>query len=176
MQKTIEVTIEGVCPMLMNRFQMKTAEEESGAARRDEQRTPEDEAEKGLYKTKDGKVFVPSTWIEAALRDAAKEYKKGKSNWKTTILSSVFVDPDEIPMGKTSWDEIDRRPAVIQRNRIVKSRPKFNTGWKISFKILFEDSRIKPDVIQTILTEAGSSKGIGDYRPKFGRFKVTSFK
>lgn len=37
----------------------------------------------------------------------------------------MFVEPEEIPLGKKTSDEIDRRPTVIQRQRIVKSRPFF---------------------------------------------------
>ena len=77
-------------------------------------------------------------------------------------------------MGKETYDEIDRRPAVIQRQRIVKSRPRFNS-WEIEFTVNFDESRIKKETLKQILEEAGQSKGIGDYRPKFGRFALVSF-
>lgn len=86
----------------------------------------------------------------------------------------MFVEPEEIPLGKKTYDEIDRRPAVIQRQRIVKSRPRFNS-WEIEFTINFDEERVKKEVLKEILIEAGKSKGIGDYRPKFGRFEVVNF-
>ena len=149
-------------------------ENEEKAKRRDEKFDPKEDAEKALYRNAKG-CFVPSSWIEAALRDTAKEFKgKGKASLKTTILASVFVEPEEIPLGKKMYDEVDRRPAVIQRQRIVKSRPRFNS-WEIEFNINFDESRIKKETLKQILDEAGQSKGIGDYRPKFGRFQVVSF-
>jgi len=93
---------------------------------------------------------------------------------KGTILASVFVEPEQIQLGKKTYDEIDRRPAVIQRQRIVKSRPRFNS-WQIEFTINFDETRIKKETLKQVLEEAGQSKGIGDYRPKFGRFEVLRF-
>jgi hypothetical protein len=111
--------------MLQNRYPME-AESEETPKRRDKKFDPKEDAEKTLYRNKDD-CFVPSSWIEAALRGTAKEFKgKGRSSLKGTILSSVFVEPEEIPLGKKTYDEIDCRPAVIQRRRIVKSRPRFH--------------------------------------------------
>ncbi len=99
---------------------------------------------------------------------------KGRGSLKATVLSSVFVDPEKIPLNKKTYDEIDVRPVVIQRNRVVKGRPKFNK-WELSFTISYDEKRIKKERIAEILDEAGAAKGIGDYRPKFGRFKVVEF-
>jgi hypothetical protein len=171
--QSVKVKIRGIAPMLQNRYPME-AESEETAKRRDEKFDPKEDAEKALYRNKDG-CFVPSSWIEAALRDTAKEFKgKGRASLKGTILSSVFVEPEEIPLGKKTYDEIDRRPAVIQRQRIVKSRPRFNS-WAIEFTINFDEERVKKEVLKEVLIEAGKSKGIGDYRPKFGRFEVVKF-
>ncbi len=159
--------------MLQNRFPMERENEEK-AKRRDQKFDPKEDAEKALYRNEQG-CYVPSSWVGAALRETAKEFKgKGKASLKTTILASVFVEPEEILLGKKTYDEIDRRPAVIQRQRIVKSRPRFNS-WEIEFTINFDETRIGKDTLKQIVEEAGQSKGIGDYRPKFGRFELVSF-
>jgi len=168
--KKVEFTIQGTSSMLMHRYPM---EDDQGkeAKRKGEQYDPTEDAEKCLYKNKQG-CFIPSTWIEACMREAGKGFKKGKATYKAIIQSSAFVSPDEISLGLKTYDAIDRRPAVIQRNRIVRSRPMFNPGWQITFEIEYDDQEIKEEVLLQILTEAGRTKGIGDYRPKFGRFKV----
>ena len=98
--QSVRVKIRGVAPMLQNRYPME-AESEETAKRRDEKFDPKEDADRALYQNKDG-CFVPSSWIEAALRNAGKEFKgKGRSSFKGTILSSVFVEPEEIPLGKT---------------------------------------------------------------------------
>lgn len=167
-----KVKIKGIAPLLMNRFVME--KDDSEAKRRDEKFIPEEDAEKALYRNDKG-CYAPSTWIEASLRETAKEFKgKGRGSLKSTILASVFVDPAEIPLGKDTYDEIDQRPAVIQRMRIVKSRPRFNS-WELEFAISFDEGRVRKETIKQILIEAGQSRGIGDYRPKFGRFEVVNF-
>jgi len=170
----VKVKVVGIAPLLMNKFKMEKPEE-TKAKRRDEQYSPEVDAENALYKEKGIGCYAPSTWLEACLRETAKEFKgRGKASMKATILSSVFVEPDKIPLNKQTYDEIDLRPVVIQRNRVVKGRPKFNS-WELEFNIKYDEKRVKKDTLKQILEEAGATKGIGDYRPKFGRFKVERF-
>jgi len=171
----VKVSIIGSAPLLMNRFAMEKADE-GKAKRRDEQYDVKTDAEKALYREDGIGCYVPSTWIEASLREAAKEFKaaRGRGTQKATILSSVFVEEEKIPLNKDTYDEIDVRPVVIQRNRVVKGRPRFNS-WELSFTINFNEDRIKKDTLKQILEEAGTGKGIGDYRPKFGRFQVVGF-
>lgn len=172
--ESANVKIEGIAPLLMNKFLMEKSDDEK-AKRRDEQYDPVEDAEKALYKEDGIGCYAPSSWVEACLRDTAKEFKgKGRTSLKGTVLATVFVEPDKIPLNKDTYDEIDKRFARIQRQGIVKSRPKFNK-WELSFTVNFDEKRIKKDTLKQILEEAGLTKGIGDYRPKFGRFKVVEF-
>ena len=169
MQK-VTVKIKGIAPLLVHKFMEQKDDE---ARQKDQVYDPVEDAEKALYKNKSG-CFAPSTWIEACLRDTAKTFKKGRGSLKNVFLSSVFIDPDEIPLNKKTYDEIDKRPVVIQRNRIVRSRPKFNT-WELEFSINYDETRLPKNTLKQVLEEAGQTKGIGDYRPKFGRFEVVKF-
>lgn len=170
----VKVKIVGIAPLLMNKFKMEKPDE-TKAKRRDEQYSPQTDAENVLYKDEKIGCYAPSTKLEACLRETAKGFKgKGKGTMKATVLSSVFVEPEKIPLNKQTYDEIDLRPVVIQRNRVVKGRPKFNS-WELEFILKFDGSRIKKNDLRDILEEAGAAKGIGDYRPKFGRFKIERF-
>lgn len=167
------VKIRGIAPLLMNKYSMEENEQEE-AKRRDAQRDYARDADKALYKNEKG-CFAPSSWVEASLRETAKEFKgKGRGSLKNTVLSSVFIEPEEIPLNKETYDAIDRRPAVIQRQRIVRSRPRFDS-WELEFVVNYDEKRINKEVLKQILTEAGMVKGIGDYRPKFGRFELVEF-
>jgi len=135
-----------------------------------------EDAEKALYKNGNG-VFIPSTWIKASLREAAKNFKipgKGRKTYKDNVKSSLFVEPREISLGKKTYDDIDRQAVVVQGQRITRSRPRFNS-WEITFTIKFEEDRIPKVTIKEILEEAGKYQGIGDYRSEYGRFKVLIF-
>lgn len=56
----------------------------------------------------------------------------------------------------------------------MRHRPRFD-DWELDFEIHVLDEQIKPDVVNGILTDAGQYVGIGDYRPKYGRFMITKF-
>ena len=75
----------------------------------------------------------------------------------------------------TSELYLDVRPVIVQRARVVRMRPTFKTGWELSFEIQVNDDEIQPELLQDILTLAGRTVGIGDYRPKFGRFAVIQY-
>lgn len=169
--QSAKIKIKGIAPLLMNRYVMQDPENIK-AKRKDEQYNPKDDAERALYKDEEIGCYVPSAWIEACLRETAKEFKgRGRGSLKTTVVSSVFIEPEKIPLNKKTYDELDIRPVVIQRNRIVKGRPRFNS-WALEFTLNFNEERIAKETLEQILKEAGETKGIGDYRPKFGRFEV----
>ena len=173
--ESVKVKIEGIAPLLMNKYPVEQAGEKK-AKRKDEVYTAEKDAAKAVYREDGIGCYAPSEWIEACLRESAKTFKpgRGRGTMKATVLASVIVEPLKISLHKDTWDDIDVRPVVIQRQRIPKGRPKFNS-WELSFEIKFDGGRIDKDMLRDILVEAGATKGIGDYRPKFGRFKVVEF-
>lgn len=162
----VKVKIVGTSSLLMHRFSGVKKD-----TKKDVQYTVEGDMADGLYQDENG-CYAPSTWIEATLREAAKNFKKGKGNQKTTILSSVFVEEEKIPL-KEKYEPYTTA-VVVQRNRILKSRPKFD-NWSLEFTLNFDSERIDSSMLKNILVEAGAIKGIGTWRPKFGRFKVEKF-
>jgi hypothetical protein len=100
---------------------------------------------------------------------------EGKKTYKDVINSGIAITPEDIPLITDEEYEIDARPVVIQRSRIVRWRPRFNE-WKLEFTIdIIDDENISASILKDILETAGKTKGIGDYRPRFGRFMVTKF-
>lgn len=174
--KTIEVTIKGVTPLLMNRFSQ-------GSATTDKPRTGVPDwkasAELALYSNDDG-LYQPAEHIERSLTLAAVNFKvagkRGKS-YATLVGSSVDIVPDAIPH-KIKDYVIDSRPVVVQRARVVRYRPRLDI-WELDFSIVLHDDQLPPEVAKQILDFAGLYVGIGDYRPqkrgKFGKFMVTKF-
>jgi len=170
----IKVEIKGTAPLLMNRYEYNQ-DDSIKAERKDRKYDVTSDAQKALYFDAALGCYAPSSWIEASLREAGKEFKgKGKGTLKATILASVFVVEEKLPLGKQTYDELDVRPVVIQRNRVIKGRPKFNS-WSLRFTLSFNPDRVQKKVLRQVLEEAGIAKGIGDYRPKFGRFEVVAF-
>jgi hypothetical protein len=47
--------------------------------------------------------------------------------------------------------------------------------WSLKFELVCIDDRATANDIKEILEYAGTYIGIGDYRPRYGRFEVTDF-
>jgi len=172
--KTINVEITGVAPLLQNRFPVEEHGQNKTKAKK-KVYIPEEEAKKCLY-IRDNQIFQPAEHIYQSMVRAAVDFKyEGKKTYKDVITSGILIEPEEIPLVSDKNYEIDTRPVMIQRNRVLKWRPKFNQ-WKLTFKIvILDEQNINPFTLKEILDRAGSTKGIGDYRPRFGRFMVSSW-
>jgi hypothetical protein len=64
---------------------------------------------------------------------------------------------------------------IVQRSAVARSRLMIAPGWELQFTIEVADDQVTPGALQTILGEAGHAVGIGDYRPRHGRFEVITF-
>jgi len=177
--ETYKVQLEGTRPLLMHRIPTDLG---STKGKRSNDHDPKKEAEAALYKDSKGKVIVPSLNILAALQKAGTDYKvpgKGKKTFKNYIYAGVGIEPFEIPLQTNGTDprkawEIDRQPVVVNRSRIMRSRPRFNQ-WGLMFTIAILDPIIQPETLKEILESAGRYQGLCDFRPLFGLFKVTEF-
>ena len=70
----------------------------------------------------------------------------------------------------------DTRGVVIGQKRIMRTRPMFPAGWTAKFKILLmPDAGVEAQSVSDALTAGGMFSGVGDFRPRFGRFGVESF-
>jgi hypothetical protein len=98
---------------------------------------------------------------------------RGKKTFKDAFKGGVFVEPRLIPHKISKW-EIDLQNVVVQRSRVIRARPRFDE-WELDFQILNIDERITPNIIKDILVDAGRFCGIGDFRPRYGRFEVVKF-
>lgn len=171
----INVKIESTSPLLMNRFAEEKAEEV--IKRVTGVRIPEEIAV-ALYILPDGKIYQPAAHIEGAFIKAAANFKitgRGKKTYKDLAKSSIFVEPEAIVHEMQEYI-IDKRPVVnpTTRGRVIRARPRLD-DWSLSFKIKVLDDQFPREVVKSILDYAGSSVGIGDYRPRYGRFMVTTF-
>ena len=176
-QRNIEVTIEGIAPLLQHRFPDDNPETTAKSKRKTGIKDYRAESEQSAYRTPDGKLYQPAAHIEAALVKGATSFQipgKGKKTYKDLFRSSVFVMPDAIPHEIQTY-EIDARPVVVVRARVMRYRPKLNK-WRLSFILQIQDPDLPPSVVKEILDYTGLRVGIGDYRPRFGRFTVVEWK
>lgn len=178
MTKRINIEITGVVPMLHNKFSTEDHGENKSKSKK-KVYVPAEEADKLLYKNPDGSIYHPAEHIFQSMIRAATDFKfEGKKSYKDVITSGISVMPENIPLITKLPYEIDARRVVVRganKAAVVRWRPKFNE-WKLKFTIdILDDDNISVSVLKEILEKAGATKGIGDYRPRFGRFMVTRF-
>lgn len=179
--KKIQVTIEGLTPLLMNKYNVEAELSRQSGRRINQVYDPKEEAEKSAYWGTSGKkeLIIPSEIMYATILQASSFHKIGKRSAKSILAGSVRIEPMEISLGTKDY-EIDTRPVVISRARVLKSRAKL-PKWTASFTVVYNEKQIaNGQVIKNILEEAGERVGIMDFRPQragyFGTFKVTKFK
>jgi hypothetical protein len=185
---TVNVQVEGIAPLLQHRFPMPDFDDLSKGGKKKTGETDYSQEWRNYLYISGGEVYQPATHFDGCLIKAAAGYKiqgsRGKT-YKDLFKGNVFCSPDEIPHGieapetlDTDADKplyLDVRPCVVQRARIVRVRPAFKPGWKLNFEITVLDDQIPPNVVSDVLAMAGRTVGIGDFRPRFGRFMVTRF-
>jgi hypothetical protein len=181
--KRIIVEIEGTSPLLMHSCEnmMQQSATKNPAKNYD----PKIEAENVAYRNKSGDLIVPGRCLKACILNAASWYKFGKKSAKQIIAGCTRIEPYEIVLtnkkGKALKKyEIDLRPVVVQRSRIIRSRPRLDE-WQLKFDLIYNDDIIGDvKILQSIIEEAGQRIGILDNRPqKYGEngtFELISFK
>jgi hypothetical protein len=167
-----KVAIKGVVPLLHHKF---TASTERVGRQIYE---PKEEAKKGLYLNKEGVPIQPAVHIEGATIKAAQDFKlKGRKTYSNFCKASLMILEREIPFDNEEADKwvVDEQPVVIQRARVLCWRPRWDK-WSFHFTLRNLQPTMLDDLtLRKILEKAGTFIGIGDFRPKFGRFEVAEF-
>ena len=173
---TLDVVIKGTRPLLMHSTaaMLKPKSNKVKSSEHD----PVIEAADCLYLNDAKKICVPSMAVLSAMRKAATQLKKagaGKKTLKDFVFSGLRVNPDMIELPDQEY-EIDIRPVVVMRARIMRARPLFK-NWDLTFQVEIVDSQTwDAGMVRQVLEEAGKYQGLLDFRPLFGTFEVVNVK
>jgi len=176
--KKIKVKITGETPLLMN-SPKAMIEESSGLTKKTQKQDMEKEAKKLAYTKKSGELYIPSSAIKGSMVGASAYKKAGKFALRPLVAGGCHILPNEVGLNTTSY-KLDIRTVVIQRNRVVKARPRVE-NWKAEFEISYDETLIaNPEILREVLEDAGRRVGLLDFRPaklgSFGMFTVTEWK
>lgn len=178
MISTINVKIEGLTPLLVNRFhEDAAAEATSGTHSRKEKLSPDEDAAMRLYKNGNG-PFIPSEWLRQSMIGAAARHKIGRRAATTDVAAALYLSPFEIPLAG-EW-HTDARAIVIPatKGRLLRYRPMFDE-WSCEFRLQLDTDLVGEKLIKDILIDSGRLVGIGDFRPArkgpYGRFSIVSW-
>ena len=137
------------------------------------------ECEAGLYLDSKKRVILPTRVLEAHIAEAARKTKEGK-----LALSGMFVDTDGIlayeggPL--TVAEILDseehqlRLSVVVGQAKVMRVRPFFK-NWSTTFQVSILEEMVTPQMLKTWVTNGGNFVGIGDYRPRYGRYELKQF-
>lgn len=122
-------------------------------------------------------IYMPSDNIERCIQLGAQKSRIGKD-----VAAAVFCSDSEVPvefegpkdLTKLQSDSrfILRKGVKVTTSRIIRIRPMLPTGWRLTFQLEFDESIINEKNLIKAMCDAGSLIGLGDWRPKFGRFTV----
>jgi hypothetical protein len=189
--KTLIVGLKGIAPLLMHnssiamdplnprRKMAKTLATKKKKSDEDFASLMRLEWENALYLDDRMRPVIPGEMLEACIADGFKVNKLGKVAKAAVSVpeSAVLEYGGSSDLGEMFGDGntpfVDKRPVVVQRQRILRTRPRFNS-WRILFEVMYDAEMLDHSEVETALVEAGARVGIGDYRPKFGRFEVES--
>lgn len=127
-----------------------------------------------LYLDPDVGPYIPGENIQRCLTDAARVNKLGKN-----VERGLFIDTDVNPLaysGPRDADELwknenfrHRTSVKIGQRRTMRCRPMFRQ-WKVEAHGILDTAQLNLDDLRMITENAGSMIGLGDWRPRFGRF------
>lgn len=184
--QTLKIKITGTRPLLVhsdrfsNPLDPMTKEHKALTSKR--KKTDEDheliarsEWAGGLYYDDKLGPYIPGVNIESAIISGGKLSKLG-TQLKRSIevlderCKLIYEGPRDM---KGLWDArfYDARSVKVQAARLMRYRPLFR-DWSLECTIMFDEETIDRNQVVKCVTDAGLYCGIGDYRPKFGRFDV----
>ena len=122
-----------------------------------------------------GEPCIPGELVEGTLVEAAKQQRRSKQVNAGVYCEGNFPLRYEGPRTPEAlWQAEQFRfttPARVRQNRVPRTRPRFD-AWEAEVKVTYNDELLNPEEIFELLKIAGEQVGIGDWRPKFGRFVV----
>jgi len=126
----------------------------------------------GLYTGDDGEPCIPSDNLTACIQAGAKKSKLGKQFSAGVYVNDGPRDPEAL------WEDkrfVSRKSAKVGTSRIIRTRPIFH-NWTATFTLTFDPELVNQEQVEKALEDAGIQCGVGDWRPRHGRFRVDSVK
>ncbi|MGL5909415.1 MAG: hypothetical protein ACRCZP_05395 [Phycicoccus sp.] len=182
-----ELTMTGVAPLLMHSARLSDpidpATKALSKVTSKRNKTDEDHLEAArlehlgsLYVDSGAGPFLPGQNIEAALfRGASKS--KLMSALKPALLIPQEVNPLIYSGPRDAaglWADkqfVHRASAKVGTSRVIRTRPVF-PAWRCVATGELDTQAIDPDQFVSIAATTGRVIGLGDWRPRFGRFEA----
>lgn len=130
-----------------------------------------------IYLDQEDNIVIPSEMIEALFINGARASKQGKQAQAGLICLEnppLIFDGKDLSLEEL-WERDKNRFTIavrVQKSRVMRTRF-IAQKWAINFAIQYNDDLFSQCDIDRIFQRAGMNVGIGDWRPKYGRFLAT---
>lgn len=134
-----------------------------------------------IYWDDELKIYIPATWITAAI--AGMSWSKAKIK-KADIRSAVFPTTPKIKLNYENQSSVEQPIDIVKNEkfhnvmslkqgqvRVVKAAPIFN-NWSAEVEVDYDNSILNEQELKDLITHASSYGGYGDFRPTYGRATV----
>ena len=125
-----------------------------------------------LYLNAEGPI-LPADVIDGVVQTASRKTREGQTAKSACFCPEharlEYAGPRE---AKALWEDDNFRFAAnvkMGMSRVVRMRPIFR-DWSAVVTLSFEDTLVNLDSIDGWMQRAGPQIGVGDWRPKYGRF------
>lgn len=176
---TIRLELTGSSDMLFHRWNNEAVAEKA-AARKGSASKKTDNIESYVWRNEQKEICLPGEYVRGSIVMAAKFRQDPRSPRKSAMdlfKAGVISMTPLASLGVTEWDYEDRRRVTIQRNGITRVRPAMKVGWKAEMDFMINlPEYIDEAFFREVLGMAGRLVGVGDFRPTYGRYDLTSFK
>ena len=158
-----------------------TRKRTSNRTEADECRIAELECQLALWLDDCGKPIIPAAALRSCIETAARKLKQGPEVREGLIVSEVqdfFYDRERYgdTLEELAVSTQYRVGVVVQRQRILRTRAKFDLPWGCRFVVDCDDELVERQQLGAWLDIAGRRIGVGDWRPEksgdFGRFET----
>jgi len=181
MQNKITVTIEGLSPLLMNRFPTESIHQTVRP-------TPEEQAERAAYRDPvSGELYLPAIALRQAIIEAASFIDVqllvnaiSDRHLQHVVAGSIIIAPERLLLGTKDYVLDSRR--VVKSHKtgaLIRHRPRID-HWQAAFNLRFDDELVAERLLREVVEQAGLLVGVLDYRPArkgpFGRFRVMEWR
>jgi hypothetical protein len=194
MDSIYKITIEGIRPLLMHSGRLcdprdehtkrlKAASKQRNKSDDDHEHTSRVEFDGSIYHDPKLGPVIPADNLQAMIERGATRRKLGK-----IFKAHVSVEPPEGEgyaleySGPRDIEGLWSRPefvftkgARVGQSRVIRTRARF-PRWKCTFlvEVLFDG--VTAQQLEQAIADAGVYEGIGDWRPRYGRFTVEGVK
>lgn len=186
MFESVEYRVQGVAPLILHNGQTadplnqwaKKMKQVSGKRKKtdeDYENLAKIEWHAGLYCDDKDRVIMPAMNLTSLLIEGAKKLRLGKQFQAGVFVEeAALIEYDGPKDLEKLWLDANFRLSVIVRiknNRIVRCRPYFKE-WGMKFTVKYFPDQVDKSQIDDVLYAASFSVGMGDWRPRFGRFAI----